>query len=58
MCQLCKGTHVIHEVSSYSIRTSCCPECGAESDEIWRSRLEALISDIRSKKEAVASEFK
>jgi hypothetical protein len=51
MCQLCNGTHVVYEVDSLSIRTSCCPQCGPESDEVWKSRIENIIADFRKKKE-------
>ena len=39
MCQLCNGTHVIHEISSFGYKTSCCPLCGTESEEVWRQEL-------------------
>ena len=51
MCQLCNGTHVVYEVDSFSIRTSCCPQCGPESDEVWKARIESIIADFKSKKE-------
>ncbi|KON86587.1 hypothetical protein AF332_06990 [Sporosarcina globispora] len=28
MCKLCNGTHVIHDVSSFSIVFNTCPNCG------------------------------
>lgn len=49
MCQLCNGTHIIHEVSSYFIRTSCCPECGPESDENWYAGINRILEAIAKK---------
>jgi hypothetical protein len=54
MCQLCNGTHVVHEIDSFSIRTSCCPNCGPESDESWYGRLNAFkekATEMRRKAE-------
>jgi hydrogenase maturation factor HypF (carbamoyltransferase family) len=43
MCELCNGTHVVHEIDSFSIRTSCCPVCGPVSDVVWLAELEAIL---------------
>jgi len=42
MCEICNGTHVIHEIDSFSIRTSCCPICGPIPDDVWRAEMKAL----------------
>jgi hypothetical protein len=47
MCQLCKGTHIVYEGNNFCFKVSCCPTCGPESDEIWRSKLESLISSVK-----------
>ncbi|MBT2722284.1 hypothetical protein [Bacillus sp. ISL-46] len=54
MCNLCNGTHVVHEIDSYSIRTCCCPACGPEPDESWYGRLKAFkerSAEMRKKAE-------
>lgn len=51
MCSLCNGTHVIHEVSSYAIRTSCCPKCGPESEESWKAGIQQILESIIEKRE-------
>ncbi len=54
MCQICNGTHVIHEVSNYSIQFNCCPECGPESDEVWYERINKLkfmVAEMRKGEE-------
>jgi hypothetical protein len=43
MCELCNGTHVVHEFTSFGYRTSCCDKCGPVSDEVWRAELEELL---------------
>jgi hypothetical protein len=58
MCSLCNGTRVVHEVSTYSIRTSCCPVCGPEPDDVWIARMENLLADIKTKKEAAECELR
>jgi hypothetical protein len=44
MCKLCNGTHVVHEVESYSYRFKCCPDCGPEPIEIRNVRLDRIIA--------------
>lgn len=46
MCELCNGTHVVHEITSLGYRTSCCPVCGPESDEEWYARINAIRQQI------------
>lgn len=51
MCRLCCGTHVVHEVNSFSIHATTCPVCGPDPDEVWRARLENISTEIKKKKE-------
>lgn len=44
MCQVCNGTHVVHENLGYAYRTSCCPVCGPVSDEVWWRELEEILA--------------
>lgn len=57
MCNLCNGTHVVHEIQSFGYRTSCCPVCGPVPDEIWQAGIENILADIRNKKEGVTNEI-
>jgi hypothetical protein len=50
MCKLCNGTHVIHEFTSFGYRTSCCPVCGPEPEEIQNSRLDKLFACMNDTK--------
>lgn len=58
MCNLCNGTHVIHEVDSFSIIVSCCPTCGPEPDEIWRARLENVLTRNAEKRGQMSEEVR
>ncbi|AIE59088.1 hypothetical protein [Bacillus methanolicus] len=42
MCNLCGGTHVVHEINSFSIGFTTCPECGPEPKEQFRARMDEL----------------
>jgi hydrogenase maturation factor HypF (carbamoyltransferase family) len=53
MCDICKGTHVVHAVGSYSIQFSCCPVCGPEPDDVWRGNIQTFLQEIERKKEAL-----
>lgn len=44
MCQICNGTNVVAENIGFAYRTSCCPVCGPESDEVWRRELEEILA--------------
>lgn len=44
MCELCHGTYVVYESGSYFHRTSCCPVCGPESEEVINARLDKIIA--------------
>lgn len=44
MCNLCNGTHVVHEIDSFSIRVGCCPVCGPEPVEAWKARLNKIAT--------------
>ena len=44
MCELCNGTHVVHQFEGYSYRFTCCPVCGPEPAEIQNARLDKLIA--------------
>ncbi|BDG48802.1 hypothetical protein PspKH34_33630 [Parageobacillus sp. KH3-4] len=38
MCKLCNGTHVVHEINSFSVGFAPCPECGPMPEEkfqVW-----------------------
>ncbi len=50
-CALCNGTHIVHEIDSFSYRTSCCPECGPEADEKWLERIKSLAALVKEQKE-------
>lgn len=44
MCELCGGTHVIHEIGSFYVRTTYCPICGPEPEDIWNARINRLLA--------------
>jgi hydrogenase maturation factor HypF (carbamoyltransferase family) len=48
MCELCNGTHVVHESNNFSVSFCTCPICGPEPEWIFRSRM----ADFRRKLEA------
>jgi hydrogenase maturation factor HypF (carbamoyltransferase family) len=51
MCQLCNGTHVVHNDGSYYTLISACPECGPVPEGIQKERIKALRERINAKKE-------
>jgi 5,10-methylenetetrahydrofolate reductase len=46
MCDLCYGTHVVHEIDSFSIGFATCPECGPEPEEQFQARMDELQKRI------------
>ncbi|MGM7684671.1 hypothetical protein ACSVDA_21420 [Cytobacillus sp. Hm23] len=47
MCQLCNGTHRIHQVDNCSVEFSVCPECGPEPKSKQEERMKRLRQRIQ-----------
>jgi hypothetical protein len=56
MCDLCNGTHVVHEITNIGYRTSCCPKCGPEPAEIQNERLTKIIEQANAQIRRVVSD--
>lgn len=55
MCNLCNGTHTIHEIDSYFIKYHPCPNCGLVDErklEEKYKRMRAKIAAAKAKLEA------
>lgn len=50
MCELCKGTHVAYEFTSFSMVAITCPVCGPISDEDHQARLANVRERIEQNK--------
>jgi hypothetical protein len=46
MCQLCNGTHVVHELGSFSVGFAPCPECGPMPEEKFKARMDAILKRV------------
>ncbi|WP_248892257.1 hypothetical protein [Bacillus methanolicus] len=42
MCDLCYGTHIVREINSFFDYVTTCPNCGPESKEQFRARMDEL----------------
>ncbi|MFE8697945.1 hypothetical protein ACFYKT_16510 [Cytobacillus sp. FJAT-53684] len=50
MCQLCNGTHVVHDEGDYCTIYHCCPNCGPIPDEQWLARIQAVYEWATARK--------
>lgn len=46
MCNLCNGTHVVHELDSIYTGFYTCPVCGPEPEEAFQARMAELREKI------------
>lgn len=53
MCDLCKGTHVVHNIGTSAIGFFTCPNCGPMTDEQFK----AYLAEIRQKWELEAKKI-
>lgn len=50
MCNLCKGTGIVHDQGSYYSSFHGCPNCEPMPEAQWQARIKAIYDNVTARK--------